>query len=152
ETSNSNGTITLEFDDFQVISSPSVRLDLNGFPFVVLHDGTDVSPPPLVSAVASTLLRDGATHPASAYADRLLRLRLGMQATTADGSADALRTLFREINRPTNVIRWHPDGATHPVYFRTYRSSASQINDIVGASGSLVRTIDLEVTAEPTAY
>lgn len=140
-----------EFDDYTCTPSPAVRLDLMGrAPWDVLYEGTDMSPPPLRRAVASTLLRDGAVYPASAYDDRVLRLRLAMHADTPDEAADATLALAREVDRPTNFLRWQPTDLTHPVYFRTIRSDITRITEHPGTPGSF-RIVEVELLAEPFA-
>lgn len=108
-----------------VSASATVRLDLDDLqPWMLLADGTDLSPPSLRRAVAGTLLADGARIPASAYDNRVITLRLRQESGTDDDAATALQALFREINRPTSILRWQPD-TSEPVFFRCFRSDAA---------------------------
>lgn len=140
---------TLRFVD-AIGSSPNVRLDLNDdTTWGLQHEGTDLSPPVLRRAVADTLLEHGAHYPASAYEDRLLRLRLDLKTSTVDGSATELQKLMRELDRPSNILEWRP-GTSESVFFRTQRSSAGRVVELPG-TGTL-RELLVEVLAEPFAY
>lgn len=141
----------LQFVD-TIASSPTVRLSLNdGVVWKLVADGTRFTPPPLRRAFAQTLLRDGAHIPADAYDNRVIQLRLALLNSTADAQATQIQTLCRELNRPTNVLKWQPAGATHPVFFRTFRSDIGQIDRILHPSRQQ-DIIDLELLAEPFAY
>lgn len=133
-----------------IVAAPATRLDLNdGTTWGLNYAGTDMSPPPLKEAWASTLLVDGELQSASAYTNRRLKLALDLMATSVDDAAAKLQALWRELNRPTNVLMWKPEGAANPVFFRTLRSSATQVVDYPG-DGRL-RTVDVEIVAEPFA-
>lgn len=133
-----------------IASSPTVRLDLNDdTTWGLAVDGTDLSPPNLAYAVAHTLLADGAVYPASAYTDRLLKLRLELKAATVDAAATQIQKLARELDRPTNILKWQP-GTTNPVFFRTVRSPVGRITEVPG-TGTL-KFFDVTVLAEPFAY
>jgi hypothetical protein len=140
---------TFQFVD-SIASSPTVRLDLNNEnPWAVPY-GASFSPPSLKRASASTLMRDGATYPASAYEDRRLRFTLELKASTVDASATAIQALAREMDRPTNIIRWQVTGATAPVFFRTIRSDIGSIEEVPG--DGTFRVFQVELLAEPFAY
>lgn len=141
----------VEFVD-SIAASPTVRLSLTSGPWRVLHAGTDLSPPALRRASASTLMRDGAFYPAAAYDDRILKLRFGLSASTADSQATSLQQLQWELDRPGNLLRWQPHGATFPVFFRTIRSATGTILGHPGANQAPYREIDVELLAEPFAY
>lgn len=139
--------ITLQFVE-KIDAVPTVRLDLAASPWSLLRK-PDFSPPPLRRAVVSTLLRDGAEIPASAYDNRVLRLPLRVQAATEDLLATELTKLNRELDRSRNVLKWS-SGGTAPVFFRTLRSPDYGLElRIVGTGEAL---IDLPVQAEPFAY
>lgn len=128
-----------------------MRLDLNDdAAWSLQYEGTDMSPPPLRQAWASTLLTDGATLAAAAYDNRRLRLRLDLYAASLDDAYGHLQALYRELDRPTNLLRWQPQGATSPVFFRTIRSMNNRVVEHPGTG--LLRTVDVEVDAEPFAY
>ena len=140
---------TCQFVD-SIASSPNVRLDLNdGVTWKLLTDGTEFPPPPLRRAVAQTLLTDGGIVPSSAYDNRVLRMRLALLGSTADTGATQTQTLARELNRPANIVKWQP-ATTAPVFFRTFRSDVSSIQELHGRDGK--RFFDVEILAEPFAY
>ena len=143
--------VAVQFDDFACTPAPTVRLDLMGRqPWETQNDGTEFAPPSLRRAVASTLLRDGSVYPASAYDDRVLRLRVGLYAATADAAAVAMQALAAEVDRATNIVKWQPTGASKAVYFRTYRSDATRITEVSGDPDAF-RTVEVELLAEPFA-
>lgn len=128
----------------------TVRLDLNddvtwGAPY-----NCDFSPPRMKTAWSSSLLVDGERQVAAAYENRRIRLSLELKATTVDGVAAELQKLWRELDRPMNVLKWQPTGMTNPVFFRTLRSAETTVVDYPGAG--LFRTVDVSVLAEPFAY
>ncbi|MGX4657109.1 carbohydrate binding domain-containing protein [Micromonospora sp. SCSIO 07396] len=132
-----------------VSGSPTVRLDLNNeAPWGCT--GVDLSPPQLKSAYSSTLLVDGERMTAAAYANRTLTLSLEVIAGQ-DASATALQALWRELDRTTNVVRYQPDGASAPVFFRTIRSSDTRVRDYPGGGPTALRTLEVQVKAEPFA-
>lgn len=140
---------TVQFVD-SIASSPTVRLDLNTDPWMVTLDQLDLSPPPLRRTIAATMLMDGANIPASAYDNRLLRMHLELVTSTQDLAAIQLQTLARELNRPTNILKYQP-GTTAPVFFRTFRSP-DFVWTITKDSGSAYMSADVEIIAEPFAY
>ena len=134
-----------------IADHPVTRLDLNDdIAWSVRYDGTDFSPPPLKASWASTLLSDGARLSASAYANRTIALSLDLKTTTVDGVAQELQTLWRELNRPTNFLMWQQVGMTHPVFFRTFRSSNTRVTQFPG--DGTFRTVEVTLDAEPFAY
>lgn len=134
-----------------IATSPTTRLNLNdGSTWTLLDAGTEFSPPPLKRAVASTLLTDGARIPAAAYDNRVLQLRLNLTAASEDASATAVQNLFRELDRPFNFLKFQPNAATNPVYFRTFRTSASAVREVLPSGG--LREFEVDILAEPFAY
>lgn len=131
-----------------VSASPTVRLDLSLGAWNV-HARSELRPPDLNVARVSTLLTDGEFIPASAYANRFLKLVLQLSTSSADASAAALQTLHRELNRPNNILKWFPSGATHPVFFHTYRAPPDAIHEIRAEGG--LREIEVEIEARPFA-
>lgn len=151
ETSNSNGTQTVQFDNLTISSPTQSRLDLNdGSTWTLLDTGTEFPPPPLKRAMASTLMTDGARVPAAAYDNRMLNLRLRLTAASEDASATALQNLFRELDRPFNILKWQPANATHPVFFRTFRGGAEAVREVLPSGAG--REVDVTLLAEPFAY
>lgn len=142
---------TLQFVD-SVATSPTVRLDLSDdSKWTVLRPGTDFSPPPLKRSVASTLLQDGGAIPAAAYDLRTITLELALGTTTADGTASALQDLYQELDRPGgNILLWQ-EHTTNPIFFRTFRTSASSVRRLGFADGKRKR-IQVEIPAEPFGY
>lgn len=110
-----------------IAASPTVRLDLNSASsgWMIDHEaGIDISPPTLNYAVASTMLSDGEHIAGSSFQNRVLKLPIKLVYTaTTDAAATAIQNLGRELNRPTNIVKLQLQGATSPVFFRTFRSS-----------------------------
>jgi hypothetical protein len=131
-------------------AAPTTRLDLNSGEWRLLYAGTTIGMPPLDRAVVDTLLTDGATYPASAYGNRTLTLRFELETATVDEQANEIQKLARELNRPSNILKWQPDTSTHPVFFRTFRSDISRVDDVPGSI--LTKYIVVELKAEPFAY
>ena len=141
---------SLKFVD-SIASSPTTRLDLNDGTTWRLHvENTEFPPPPLNQAVASTLLADGGVIPSSAYGLRTIVLGLLVNAASADAVATQLQTLYRELNRSANILRWQHE-TTNPVFFRTFRTSASEVRDFGMFDGTWNRLL-VEVLAEPFGY
>jgi hypothetical protein len=137
-----------------VAASPTVRLDLNSTsgPFMVAESGIDLSPPPFREAVASTLLQDGDHIAAGAFGNRTVKLPLKLvYAASTDAAATAMQNLARELNRPRNILKMQLDGATSPVFFRTFRAPSfvlSMLRLLLTANTEII----LEIPAEPFAY
>jgi hypothetical protein len=143
-------TCSLDFVD-SIAEEPTIRLSLaDGATWILNRQETDFSPPPLREAVAQTLLADGGVVSASAYSFRTIRLGLYLGTATADATATALQALYRELDRPGNILRWW-EHTTHPVFFRTYRASASSVRRLGSADGRR-KKIEVELRAEPFAY
>lgn len=134
----------------RIAGSPSVRLDLNdGVLWGVNYNGTDLSPPPLKSAWASTLLSDGERLSAAAYANRQIQLNIDLMSSNPDTIATELQKLWRELNRPSNFIMYQPIGVSRPVFFRTIRSSNTRVTELPAGT---MHNIQVTIDAEPFAY
>lgn len=139
-----------------IASSPTVRDDLNSVAggLLVSVDGLDLSPPPLRRTVISTMMRDGEDIPASAYGNRTLKIPLKLQGastTSTDVAATTLQNLARELARPTNILKVQLDGATSPVFFRTYAApdyTFSMLRLLLTSNTE----VELNIPAEPFAY
>lgn len=144
--------LTVTFDDYSNTPEAGTLLDLMSSPWTVT-DAFDISPPPIRRAESSTLLRDGSIYPATAYDNRSLGLVLTLNASSPDASATELQKLMKLLNRASAIIRWQMIGQSKSVYFRTFRSSASKIDEHPQANpcGSL-RHFTITVPAEPFAY
>lgn len=139
----------LQFVD-SIAASPTVRLNMNdNTNWGTRLDTFDCSPPPLRRAVSSTLLADGGVVSDTAYDFRVLRLTFEVLATTVDNVATQTQALHRELDRETNYLKWQPNGATSPVFFRTYRTSPDRIAEVGGAG--TMKTFDVSILAEPFA-
>lgn len=134
----------LQFVD-SISATPTVRLDIDATPWLT-RLGTRFDPPPMKYAVVDTLLADGEHIPASAYGDRTISLRLRLLDVTEDEAAEQLQLLFRELNRPTNFLRYRPR-TSNPVWFRTKRCSADAVD-----FDPVEKTVAVQVPAEPFAY
>lgn len=135
-----------------IAGSPTVRVDLNSLAsgLLVAADGIDLSPPPLRRTVVSTMLTDGETVPAAAYGNRTLKIPIRLVGGTTDASATILQTLARELVRPINILKVQLNGATSPVFFRTFAApdyALSMLRLLLGAN----TVITLEIMADPFA-
>lgn len=141
------GTDRIQFVD-SISPTAGVRLNLSAAPWSVLFSGTDINPPNLRRATVSTLLADGALVPAAAYDNRVVRLHLHLDSQSPDVNVTQLQALRRELDRPTNILRWQPDTTLQPVYFKTLRSpdTVDQVDH-----GINLFDLSLEIPAEPFA-
>lgn len=140
-------TVILQFVD-KIDATPTVRLDLNGGAFSLQAEGTDFGFPDLERSVVSTLLQDGGSVPASAYGLRTLTLRLLVSGTDADAVATQMQSLFRELERSRNLLKYQPH-TTAPVFFRTFRSGPESVAIIRSGANQLV---SVQILAESFAY
>jgi len=138
-------TFSLAFVD-SIATSPTTRLDLMGSDWTTLIDGTDFGAPPLRRAVAGTLLADGQVIPSSAYDNRVITLHLDASDLTPDNAATQVQLLSRELDRPSNFLRYTPD-TTNPVTFRTFRSAVTSLQ-----WDSVLQRAVVRILAEPFAY
>lgn len=141
----------IQFVD-QISASPTVRLDLNTMAGGLMVDtaGVDFSPPPLRRAVISTLMSDGEIIPATAYGNRVLKLPLKILPGTTDAAATLMQNLARELDRPNNILKVQLDGATSPVFFRTY-AAPDYAFAMLRLALTLNTVVTLEIQAEPFA-
>jgi hypothetical protein len=135
-----------------ITESPGVRLDLNDeSPWASLSEHAELHPPPLKDAWTGSLLVDGERQVAAVHGNRTLRFRLEVIGTDSDVVAGHLQDLWREVDRPRNILMWQPEGAAFPVFFRTFRSAANAVAEYPGSAGRLA-TVDVRIEAEPYAY
>lgn len=138
--------VTLQFVD-SIATSPAIRLDLNTSPWSLQAEGTDFGFPELQRAVVSTLLADGGSVPASAYGLRTLTLRLLVSGTDANAVATQMQSLFRELERAKNILKYQPHTSS-PVFFKTLRSGPESAQIITSGANQLV---SVQILAEPFA-
>lgn len=138
----------IQFVD-SISATATVRLSLSDGPWRVLFEGTNVSPPSLRRAISNTLLTDGSLIPAAAYDNREVVLRLQIKVAGALASALEVQRLRKELDRVTNILRWQPDAALAPVYFKTFRAP-----DTIDAidHGINVHSFSITIPAEPFSY
>lgn len=129
-------------------ASPTVRLDLNDEAHFWTR-GFDAALPRLRRSMSSNAMRDGISVGSSTYDGRTLTLDMETIHADQDLSAIQLQKLWRELDRPTNILMYQPDGLTKPVFFRTFRSDASQLEDVMAQAA--MRQFTIEVLAEPFA-
>lgn len=127
---------------------PGVRLDLNDTAQTwVATDETKFPPPPLKRSVTSSMMRDGSPPTASAYDNREITLVLTISsALTDNAAATQLQLLYRELDRPTNLLQYTPGGVTNPVFFRTFRTSPDDV-----LFDPLLKQVRVTLLAEPFA-
>jgi hypothetical protein len=131
-----------------ISSSPTLRLDLNDESTFWVKK-FDAPPPRLRRSVAENSMRDGGSVGSAAYGLRTLVIELECRKSTQDLAATEIQKLWRELDRSLNWIQYQPTGATKPVFFRTFRSDASQLEDVMAQAA--MRTFTIEVLAEPFA-
>lgn len=127
-----------------ISATPTVRLDLRR-PTWRVRPGTTFHPPELRRASVSTLMRDGETYPADAYANRVINLVVQVDAGSDDATAAALQQLYRELDRPRNLLRYKP-GTGQPVFFRTYRAVPGSVE-----WDPFVKEVRAAIPADPCA-
>lgn len=115
----------LEFVD-SISASATVRLTLTTDPWRVLFDGTSFPPPPIARSIQKSSTQDGAFIRSSTYDNREIILRLMLKHASTTTAATQLQLLNRELDRPSNFLRYQPDANIPAVYFRTYRSADYQ--------------------------
>lgn len=140
------GQYFVQFVD-SISASPTVRLDLCSGVWVP-HPSSDLSPPGLRRATASTLLADGGIIPAAAYENRVIHLVLAPRSGMVDEDAIAgyVQRLARELNRTSNILKWQP-GNTTPVFFRTFRAEFDSVY-----WDKAEKVVKVTIPAEPFAY
>ena len=105
-----------------IVASPGVRFDFNADPSSLMREGTVINPAPLNRAMGSNAMTAGGFVSASTYGMRTIVLH-AMLRGSADMVAEALQDLMRELDRETNILMWHPQGAAKAVFFKTFRST-----------------------------
>jgi hypothetical protein len=138
-----------------ISASPNVRLDLNNVStanaLAVDVPGIDLSPPPLRRTVFSSMLTDGDYIGSAAFENRVIKLGVRLiRVTGNDGAGTVVQGLARELNRLTNILKVQLDGASSPVFFRTYRAPdhvLSMLRFLLSDTG----LVTLEIPAEPFA-
>lgn len=109
----------------------------------------DAPPPRLRRSMAANSMRDGIHVGSTTYDARTLVIELECIKATQDEAATQIQALWRELDRANNWIKYQPNGLTKPVFFRTYRSDTSQLEDVIAQAA--MRTFTIEVLAEPFA-
>ena len=132
-----------------IAASPTTRLDLNDGTTFTLNAAVLAPPPQIHSSISSNAMTDGGYQSSSQYDYRSIHLELMLNVATQDAAATALQNLHRELDRETNFLKWQPDGATAPVFFKTWRTSPVQIVDPPAARA--VYYVTLEIPADPFA-
>lgn len=125
-----------------ITANPTVRLDVRSAGWTV-RPGTSFAPPPLERAVASTLMYDGESYPATAYGNRTITLVLRIDGASDDVIAGRMQQLMRELDRPTNILRYRPDTSS-PVFFRTFRAGPDSV-----VWDPFTKEVTVQVPAEP---
>jgi hypothetical protein len=138
---------TLAFVD-SIATNPGIRLDLADGAVWAASGESEFPGPPLKRSSASTLITDGEPIPASAYSNREIRLVLKLLSDSSDAAASQYQMLVRELDRPTNILRYHPTGATEAVFFRTFRGGPEAL---VWLSEDIVKEVVVSLIAEPFA-
>lgn len=132
-----------------ISSSPTVRLDVSDEAAGWAVRRFMAPPPRLRRAMASNAMRDGINVSASSYDGRTLILDLECIKNDQDSAATELQKLARELDQPTNFIKYQPNGLTKPVFFVTFRADVSDLLDMIAQKA--FRQVTIEVPAEPFA-
>ena len=130
-----------------IAASPTTRLDLNDGTTFTLNAAVLADPPKIHGSISSNAMTDGGYQSSSQYDYRVIHLELILNVATQDAAATALQNLHRELDRETNYLKWQPDGATSPLFYRTWRTSPLQIIDQPAARA--VYYVTLEIPADP---
>ncbi|GGO86601.1 hypothetical protein GCM10011584_09310 [Nocardioides phosphati] len=133
-----------------IVASPTVRLDLNGEATNGWYVRSFSAPAPrLRRSMSSNAMRDGISVGSSSYDARTLTIELECIKNDQDSAATELQKLARELDRESNLIMYRPDGASKPVFFKTFRSDLAQIDDVIAQKA--MRRFTIELLAEPFA-
>lgn len=138
----------IQFVD-SISASPTVRLDINdGVTWFCTN--FKAPPPRLRRSESANAMRDGGVVGSSSYENRTLEIELTLiKEASEDLAATEMQKLWRELDRPSNILRYQPEGMTKPVFFRAFRSDVGDLEELWTAPKA--RTISLEVLAEPFA-
>ncbi|WP_163168111.1 hypothetical protein [Arthrobacter sp. Alg241-R88] len=138
----------IQFVD-SISATPTVRLDINDATAWFCQNFS-APPPRLRRSESSNSMRDGGVVSASSYENRTLEVELTLvNASTEDAAATEMQKLWRELDRPTNYLRYQREGMTKPVFFRLFRSDAADLEELW--TTPIARNITLELVAEPFA-
>lgn len=138
---------TIQFVD-AVSATANVRLDLNDEVTFWCRE-FNAPPPRLRRSLASNSMTDGGYVSSSVYEPRTLSLVLDLITAAQDTNAAAWQTLARELDRESNIIKYQPQGASEPVFFRTWRSDIPALEELRAAKA--FRRPAVEILAEPFA-
>lgn len=135
----------IQFVD-SISATPTVRLDLNdGVSWFTTN--FKAPPPRLRRSESENSMRDGGVVGSSSYGNRTLELDLTLiEESSEEWAADEMQKLWRELDRPSNFIRYWPEGLDKPVFFRTFRSDVSELEELW--TTPIARNISLEILAE----
>lgn len=113
-----------------IAAAPTTRFDFYRAAqgVTLLRNGTRIGMPSLDRSVTASPLSDGFHVGSSTYGARVLTLRVRFAAANVDTLATQMQLLNRELDRETNWLMWQPDGATKPVFFKTYRSAPVEVD------------------------
>lgn len=125
--------------------TPVIRLDLSDGVIWSTRQGTELPPPPMRRSVSTNMISDGDHVQAAAYGDRVLTLSLVLRTAGNDDAATQIQALARELDRPSNILRWWPDSATQPVFLRTKRSPLDDVTSAIPA----IHELKVPIFAEP---
>lgn len=129
-------------------AAPTVRLDLNDEVSFWVRSFS-APPPRLRRSMASNAMRDGIHVGSAAYDGRTLTMEIELRRSGQDAAATDIQNLWRELDRESNWIMYQPQGASKPVFFRTFRSDASALEDVMAQAA--MRRATVELLAEPFA-
>ena len=131
-----------------IAASPTVLLNIND-EVTWTVDTFDAPPPRLRRSVANNAMRDGAFVSSSTYDNRVLSIGLDLRAANQDTWATEFQKLARILDGASSILKYQPNGASKPVFFKTYRSQMVDVDMSVVGQGSVFVTVEL--LADPLA-
>lgn len=138
----------IQFVD-SISATPTVRLDLNDA-LSWFCQNFKAPPPRLRRNVSDNSMRDGGRVGSSTYENRTLELELVLvEDVSEEWAAEEMQKLWRELDRADNWLMYHPEWLEKPVFFRTFRSDVSDLEELW--TYPIARRITIELLAEPFA-
>ena len=138
----------VQFVDYMV-GSPTVLLDINDETSWWVNS-FDAPPPRLRRSVANNAMRDGGYVSSASYDMRVLSIGLDLRTASQDTWATEFQKLARILDGASSILKYQPNGASKPVFFKVSRSDVSSLYDQLASAAFRKATVDL--LAEPFAY
>lgn len=99
------------------------NLDLNSSPYAI--QDISLPPPPITRSWAGeTMFRDGELMTEHRFGNRTIQLTLAILCDTEAQLRSAIRDLYDEVLKETNVLEYRPPGSSKSLYFDTFTGTA----------------------------